>query len=398
MGVAPRSVKTGFRILHCLRAPVGGLFRHVCDLAAAQSRACHEVAVVCADTGNALTTARLDALGSEISLGVHRVAMGREMGFGDARATQRVLKLARSLDIDVLHGHGAKGGAYARLASRLLRFRGAAPLCIYTPHGGTLHFDPVSKKGRVLFALEKHLEVMTNGIIFESAYSAERYAALIGPARTTVGVVANGVGPADFEPIQTNADATDLLFVGELRTLKGVDVLLDAMAAVSSARSVTTTIVGDGPDADAFKAQAQRLGLGDRVRFPGARPARDAFKMGHTLIIPSRAESFPYIVLEAGAARKPLITTRVGGIPEIIGDSGTPMLAPGDVPALTAALFDALAAPDAGIARAAALCARIAGAFSVTGMTDAVLDVYRAAAVLRSASGKSGQRRLRLSA
>jgi glycosyltransferase involved in cell wall biosynthesis len=391
-------VKTGFRILHCLRAPVGGLFRHVCDLAAAQSRAGHEVAVVCADTGNALTNARLDALANEITLGVHRVPMGREMGLGDARATRRVLKLARSLDIDVLHGHGAKGGAYARLASRLLRFRGAAPLCIYTPHGGSLHFDSSSTKGRVLFALEKRLEAMTDGIIFESAYSSQRYAALIGPPRTTVRVVANGVGPADFEPVTLDADATDLLFIGELRMLKGVDVLLDAVATIASARSVTATIVGDGPDAEAFKGQAHRLGLGDRVRFPGARPARDAFKMGHTLIIPSRAESFPYIVLEAGAARKSLITTRVGGIPEIVGDSGTPMVEAGNVSALTAALFDALAAPEAGHAHAAALSERIAGSFSVTGMAGAVLDVYRAVAAHRSASGKSGLRRLRLSA
>ncbi len=391
-------MKTGFRILHCLRAPVGGLFRHVCDLAAAQSRAGHEVAVVCADTGNALTDARLDALAGEISLGVHRVPMGRELGFGDARATRRVMALARSLDIDVLHGHGAKGGAYARLAARLLRVRGTAPVCIYTPHGGSLHFDPATRKGRILFALEKRLERMTDGIIFESAYSSARYAALIGPSQTTVRVVANGVGPADFDVVTLDGDATDLLFIGELRTLKGVDVLLDAMAAVAVTRPVTATIVGDGPDAEAFKDQARRLGLSDRVRFPGARPARDAFKMGQTLIIPSRAESFPYIVLEAGAAKKPLITTRVGGIPEIVGNSGTAMLEPGDVAALTAALFDALAAPEAGRARATALCERIASRFSVAGMTDAVLDVYRAAAAQRQAGGRTGQRRLRLSA
>ncbi len=390
-------MKTGFRILHCLRAPVGGLFRHVCDLAAAQSRAGHEVAVVCADTGNALTNARLDGLAAEISLGVHRVPMGREMGLGDARATRRVLALTRALDIDVVHGHGAKGGAYARLAARLLRVRGTAPLCIYTPHGGSLHFDRTSAKGRFLLALEKRLESMTDAIVFESAYSGRRYADLIGTPRTMVRIVANGVGPADFEPVTLDADATDLLFIGELRQLKGVHVLLDAMGAVASRQSVSATIVGDGCDADVFKAQSQRLGLGDRVRFPGAKTARDAFKMGHTLIVPSLAESFPYIVLEAGAAQKPLITTRVGGIPEIVGCAGTPMLEPGDVPALTAALFDTLAAPAAGAARARALSQRIAASFSVATMTAAVLDVYRSAAVQRRQSEKIRGARLRLS-
>ena len=64
------------------------------------------------------------------------------------------------------------------------------------------------------------------------------------------------------------------------------------------------------------------------------------------MIVPSRAESFPYIVLEAGAAGRPLITTRVGGIPEIVGDSGVPMIAARRRTALAAAILDVLAAPD----------------------------------------------------
>ncbi len=395
----PRSsVKTRFRILHCLRAPVGGLFRHVCDLAAAQSSAGHEVAVVCADTGDALTIARLDRLGAKLSHGVHRIAMGRDLGLADARATRSVFGLARSLDIDVVHGHGAKGGAYARLAARMLRARRTPPVCIYTPHGGSLHFDPSSLKGRVLFALERQLEGMTNGIIFESAYSAGRYSAQVGSPKIATRVIANGVGDEDFETAPLDADATDLLFIGELRTLKGVDVLLDAIATVSAVRPVTATIVGDGPDAAAFKAQTQALGLADRVRFPGAMPARAGFKMGRTLIIPSRAESFPYIVLEAAAAQKPLITTRVGGIPEIIGACGTPMLEPGNVAALTAAIFDTLTAQHAADANATALSKRIAQHFSVTGMSADILDFYQVAAAQRHSSANLGTRRLWLSA
>ncbi len=75
----------------------------------------------------------------------------------------------------------------------------------------------------------------------------------------------------------------------------------------------TAMIVGAGPDEAEFKGLAERLGLGDRVTFPGAMPALSAFPKGRILIVPSRAESFPYVVLEAGAAGLPLVATNVGG-------------------------------------------------------------------------------------
>ena len=391
-------MKSGFRILHSLRAPVGGLFRHVCDLAAAQSRAGHEVAVVCADTGDALTNSRLDELSKAISLGVHRVAMGRDVGFADARATRRVYDLAKTLAVDVVHGHGAKGGAYARLAARALRITGQAPLCVYTPHGGSLHYGTTSLQGRCLMALERRLEAMTDALIFESAFAAARYTAAIGRPHTLCRVIPNGVGPADFEPIALDDDATDLLFIGELRHLKGVDVLLDALARVDRKRPTSLTIVGSGPGGDRLRAQARCLGIDHQVRFVGAHPARAAFKMGHMVIAPSRAESFPYILLEAGALGRPLITTGVGGIPEIVGDSGVPMVSPGDADALATALFDMLDAPDARAKTAAALKARIATLFTIETMTAAVHDVYRAAAEQWPLRAANGARRLKLSA
>lgn len=390
-------VKTGFRILHSLRAPVGGLFRHVCDLATAQSRAGHEVAVVCAESGDALTCAHLDDLSATISLGVHRIAMGRDIGFSDVGATRRTYHLAKTLAVDVVHGHGAKGGAYARLASRALRVSAQAPLCFYTPHGGSLHVGAASLKGRALMAIERRLEAMTDGLIFESAFSAKRYADVIRQPCMLSRVIPNGVGPADFEAIPLDGDATDLLFIGELRLLKGVDVLLDALALVNRRRPTTLTIVGSGPDAERFSAQSAALGLNARVRFVGAHPARAAFKMGRMLIAPSRAESFPYILLEAGAQARPLITTNVGGIPEIIGDSGTPMLAAGNAAALATALFDQLGAPDASLRRAAALQARIARLFTIETMADAVNDFYIDTAAQRSQVAAKGARRLLLS-
>jgi glycosyltransferase involved in cell wall biosynthesis len=170
-----------------------------------------------------------------------------------------------------------------------------------------------------------------NLYLFESAYSHDTFRRKVGCPTGIVRIVHNGVGQAEFEPIALTADATDIVFLGELRVLKGIDVLINAIAVLRrNGRSLTATIVGDGPDAATLQTQVGRLGLCDAVRFVSAMPARAALALGQIVVIPSRAESLPYVVLEAAAAGKPLITTLVGGISEIYGP-----LAVGLVPPIT---------------------------------------------------------------
>ena len=102
----------------------------------------------------------------------------------DLAAAWRIAGKVRPLAPDVLHGHGAKGGAYARTIGTLLRASGNRVARIYTPHGGSLHFDPKSSAGRVYFLAERGLGRMTDGFIFVSQYEADTYAAKVGrPAR-----------------------------------------------------------------------------------------------------------------------------------------------------------------------------------------------------------------------
>jgi glycosyltransferase involved in cell wall biosynthesis len=94
------------------------------------------------------------------------------------------------------------------------------------------------------------------------------------------------------------------------------------------------------------------------------------------MVVPSRAESFPYVVLEAAAAGLPLIATNVGGIPEITAGSDTGLIEPGNVTALAEALATALDSPNLALARAARLKSTISKKFTVAAMTDAVLNFY----------------------
>ncbi|HEV2957671.1 MAG TPA: glycosyltransferase family 4 protein [Xanthobacteraceae bacterium] len=360
-------------ILHVFRAPVGGLFRHVVDLVRGQAAAGHRVGIVAdASTGGARAEAALAELAPLLALGMTRVPISRHLGLRDVTAVRRVAQAIAARGADVIHGHGAKGGAYARLV-------GTRALRAYTPHGGSLHFDPRSPIGFVYLTLERALLPRTDLILFESAYARDVYHARIGTPAAPVRVIHNGVAAAEFAPVPPAADASDVVFVGELRRLKGVDVLIEALGLLSAGgRPVSATIVGSGPEAAEFEALARARGRA-KVTFPGAMPAREAFARGRLLIVPSRAESLPYIVLEGAAAGLPMLATNVGGIPEIFGPHGRRLLPPGDAARLAEAIRAALADPAAAQASAQALRERVRTHFSAEAMVQGVLAAYREA-------------------
>lgn len=366
-------------ILHVFRAPVGGLFRHVVDLALAQAERGHRVGLIAdSTTGGAQAEELLAALSRLLPLGVTRVPMSRHIGLKDVSARDHVARIVRQIGVDVIHGHGAKGGAYARLVGRRSGIR------VYTPHGGSLHFRWSSPSGFLYLSLERILMTRTDLILFESNYGYKTFHVKIGRPACDVQVVHNGVAFSEFDPVKLDPRAADLIFVGELRTLKGLDVLIDAIALLrTQGRATTAVIVGDGVDRAVFEAQVTAQDLDQAIKFVGAKPARSAFSLGKVLVVPSRAESLPYIVLEAAAAQVPMIATRVGGIPEIFGPDSGRLVEPGDAAALAGAINAALQDQPSMSTLARRLQDRVRASFSVETMTDAVIAAYRIALARR---------------
>ena len=362
------------RILHCLHAPIGGLFRHVHDLAIGQTQLGAEVGVIC-DSRIEGDAAALARLADYCALGLTRIPMSRNLGFGDLKTAGKVRSLAAKLKVDILHGHGAKGGVHARVAARKLK-RKVKVKAIYTPHGGSLHYPLPRPKGRLQLMAERMLAPSTDGLVFESIFAAKGYIELIGQPRCPGRIVFNGLNRHEFYEPMLSDDAVDFVFIGELRRLKGVDVLLEALAAHQSVFPGRALIVGKGPDERSFKRLARRLGLNSRVSFAGQLPARTAFCRARCVVVPSRAESFPYIVLEAAAAQMPLIATNVGDIPEIVAGIDMSLIPPGDVEALATQLRTFLATPKPFLERAAILQKRIAERYTVENMTHEVIDFY----------------------
>jgi len=362
------------RILQVMRAPVGGLFRHVADLTRALAASGHEVGLVVDSLANdAQTESRLAALAPHASLGIHRFAMPRVLGGGDLLTPLAVRALSRRLKIDILHGHGAKGGFYARLA-RI----GSRAAALYTPHGGVLHFSAASRSGRIFHRLERMLMAQTAAIIFESAYAKTTYAALIGEPTCPTSIIHNGLAPDEFVPVPPDADAADFVFVGELRDLKGVHVLVDALAQLQrgDGRPVSLMMAGDGPARAELGKQIDDLGLTAQVSLPGAQPARAMFSRGHYAVVPSLAESLPYVVLEAAAARLPVISTRVGGIPEIFGPTAASLIPPNDPEALRGAMQSMLDDPAAAMAEMEIRRSHIEEHFSLSRMAGDIEALY----------------------
>jgi glycosyltransferase involved in cell wall biosynthesis len=205
-----------------------------------------------------------------------------------------------------------------------------------------------------------------------------------GVPRERLVVLRNAWRPA--APLPSRADARARLglpadgpvigWVGRLAWVKAADDALAAFAAAGIA-GTRLSVVGDGPDRPALEAQARALGLAGRVTFHGALP--DAWRVlpaFDALLLSSRSEGTPMVLLEAMHAGVPIVATAVGGVPDLVGDGA--LLAPADDPAaLGRALARALTDPDGSRARAAAARARLDTDFAPDAWIDRHLDLYR---------------------
>jgi glycosyltransferase involved in cell wall biosynthesis len=136
-------------------------------------------------------------------------------------------------------------------------------------------------------------------------------------------------------------------------------------------------MAGDGPLMDDAKAQIARLGLSERVTLLGAKPARPTLALGRCAVVPSLAESLPYVILEAASAARPVIATNVGGVSEIYGPTAASLLPADDVPALRRALQGYMNDPAAADAEMRVRLSHVRDHFSVQLMTDQIEALYR---------------------
>jgi len=367
------------RILHCFRSPVGGIFRHVRDLAEEHARAGHEVGILCDSiTGGSFEDTLFDGIRPHLSLGLRRLAIRRSIGPSDISSFFKTYNEVKELKPDVLHGHGAKGGAFARMVGSRLRVSGSCVARLYSPHGGSLHYDQRSARGQIYFGIERMLERWTDSLVFVSDYERRTYAEKIGQPKTAWELIHNGLRPVEFEPVTAPPGAPEFLYIGMMRDLKGPDVFIKGLrrAEQIAGRPLRAVMVGDGDDKPRYQAMIDRIGMGARISMHDAMPARQAFALAQHVVVPSRAESMPYIVLEAIAAGKSMLATRVGGIPEILGAQSEALVEPDDVEAMSQAMARAVT-EDNWLANAMPEGHAFRERFSASRMAEDMLALYR---------------------
>ena len=238
-----------------------------------------------------------------------------------------------------LHNHfGNSSCSVAMIASAM----GGVPYS-YTLHGPMELFEPMHwridvKIARAAFVACISHFARSQGMLFADPAHWER-----------MHIVHCGVDPSLYAPApRPEGVAPVLLFVGRLAAIKGLLVLLDAVAALRPRYpDLQLVLVGDGPDRARLEARAAEPDLAGAVRFTGYRAqaeVADDLAACDVFVLPSFAEGVPVVLMEAMAARRPVVATRVAGVAELVEDGASGLLVPpGDPVALTAAIDRLLA-------------------------------------------------------
>lgn len=163
-------------------------------------------------------------------------------------------------------------------------------------------------------------------------------------------IVHCGVDPSRYAPKPQRSGLT-ALFVGRLAGVKGVPILIEAMARLAErVPDLTLRLIGDGPDRTALEAEVAQRGLQDRVVFLGYRSQAEVAEelaQADVFVLPSFAEGVPVVLMEAMAAQVPVVTTRIAGVPELVQDGVSGRLVPpGEASAFTEALAELLSDAD----------------------------------------------------
>ncbi|HUB82398.1 MAG TPA: glycosyltransferase family 4 protein [Bryobacteraceae bacterium] len=242
--------------------------------------------------------------------------------------------------VDHLHAHFATNTAFIAMLCRIM----GGPAYSFTAHGPD-DFD----RAHLLGLSEKIARA--KAVFSVSQYGRSQLLRWCGYRDWhKIHVILPGVDPGFLRPAAPIPAAPRLVCVGRLHEQKGQLILIDAVRLLRSAGvTCEVVLIGEGPMRGEIERRISELGLGDSVTLAGAAPTDTMIRIlesSRALVLPSLAENFPSVILEAFALGRPAIATYVGGIPELVEPGKSGWLAPaGDAGALAAAMQEALTAP-----------------------------------------------------
>jgi glycosyltransferase involved in cell wall biosynthesis len=374
------ALKANLKILLVTEASSAGVGRHVIDLAKGLREAGHTVHLIYSPVRiDARFRNGLDQLG-KLRVPVTPLAMKRSPHPHDAVCCVRIRRYVQQHGpFDVIHGQSSKGGALARLAGFSL-----PGVRVYTPHAMyTMNPELKPLPRLVLGRIEQFLSWLGHGVILVSE-DEHRHALETGMTREKLFVVPNGIAldlRADVSAARAalGLSASELCvgFVGRFAPQKAPEDLLKSFARVAGrVPNVRLAMVGEGPMAPALHAEAERLGIQQRVLWPGARDGQSAMAAFDIFALPSRYEGFPYVLLEAMVAGLPVVSTRVGGTQTLIEDGQNGWLVPAGCPDVMAEALQRLLVNEPLRRQMGAVTRRRVQDYSLEHMVNRTLAVY----------------------
>jgi len=359
-------------------APFGGLERVVLGLTAGLTRAGHDVRVAAVLDPGVTDHPLVVALGAAgVPVDVVQVAA---RAYGAER--RAVAALARTHGSQVVHTHGYRPDVVDGSVGRRLGIPWVTTVHGFTGGGGW--------KGRLYEWLQERSYRRADAVVVVSAPLVGRIAAR-GVPREHIHLIRNAWGGAVASGLPGSAargDARRALglegegfragWVGRLSIEKGPDVMVDAITVLGP-QGVRLSLIGEGVMRDVLQRRAASRGVAGYISWHGAvREAGRLLAAFDVLVLSSRTEGTPMVLLEGMAAGVPVVATAVGGVPDVVGADEALLVPPGDLPALSAAILAVRDQPEQARARAGRARERLLREFAAEPWVARHVDLYRA--------------------
>lgn len=376
------------RVMHVvLSLDVGGLERNVVNQVREGRRLGQDVSILCIERRGTLA-GRAESLGGQV------VCIDKQPGL-KLGTIGRIRDVIRDIRPDVIHTHQIGPLFYTGFAS----IGAGVPLIVHTEHGKEEY--ATSRKTRLLGKIAGRFTKVFYCLTQDMA-GAVGDAGIVPAGKLRV--IMNGIDTAVYKQPRDTAGIRASLniplsarligTIGRLTEIKRQDVLLDAFASLTPMHSdLHLLLVGDGPLRDELQTRAESLKIVDRVHFAGYQSDTTAYLHAMDIFaLTSRSEGMPQALLEACVAEKPVIASRVGGIPEVIHHGTTGLLVtPGSVQELAAGLNELLTHPVRAAGLALTASQRVINTFDISRMAADYHWDFRELLATGSISPKRGQ-------
>lgn len=245
----------------------------------------------------------------------------KKPSFSDFVNIYKLIKFVKTNDIQIVHGHGAKGGMYARVIKLFTNIKS-----IYTPHGGILHnsFGKVSEF--IYKTVEKILVPLTDIVVVESVYSKNKYIEKIKDIQEKLILNYNGVSYNEPENkivipnsllVNKKDQQINLAVFARFHDMKRQDIAIKALKHLSD--KYVLHLFGNGEKKEYLQYLVKSLDLNERVFFHGdVSYPEEMMKYVDVIIIPSYFESFSYVAAEGLMMKKLVIANKTGGLKEVL--------------------------------------------------------------------------------